>query len=376
MLNIISFEQLCETVEEHGGTLPKDNLNTWVEYFPKVHFNCHPPLNLLSNPDANLFVNSSIPHLYDLVHKAGPVGLASLTDVCVATPHALLFDGHHRLIAESYHNQEMVRIPVREVQTMLSAGLLEGEATHKISRPAILLLGPWSWIYHHWMIEDLSRLWVLDYFPELKDYPIVVPGDLSNFQRDSLDALGVNEDKFLHYDGSNWLFERLYVPTFLAPGGHSNRQMDWIREKLFTAYNIKKKESGERRLYVSRGDVGTRNICNEREVVDFLRSYNFEVVMPGELSLKGQLNLFNEAEIICGPSGSGLTNHIFAPKRSTLVEIQPDSYINRAHWYSSNLLKQNYIFVIGQNETERHDYSIQLPKLELAIEIAIGKLFS
>ncbi len=376
MLNITSFEQLCETVEEHGNTLPKDNLNTWVEYFPKVHFNCHPPLNLLSNPDANLFVNSSIPHLYDLAHKTGPVGLASLTDVCVATPHALLFDGLHRLIAESYHNQEMVRIPMREVQTMLSTGLLEGEATHKINRPAILLLGPWSWIYHHWIIEDLSRLWILDYFPELKDYPIVVPGELSNFQRASLDALGVHEDKFLHYDGSNWLFERLYVPTFLAPGGHSNRQMDWIRKKLFTAYNIKKKKSGERRLYVSRGDVGTRNICNEREVVDFLKSYNFEVVMPGELSLKGQLNLFNEAEIICGPGGSGLTNHIFAPKQSTLVEIQPDSYINRAHWYSSNLRKQNYIFVIGQNETERHDYSVQLPKLELAIEMAIGKLSS
>jgi capsular polysaccharide biosynthesis protein len=373
-LEIISYSLLCETAEDYSCILPKDGLNMWAELFPAVQFDCQPPLNLSSNPDATLFLNSPIPHLYNLVHGAGPVGLASLADVSLATPHGLLFDGKNRLISESYHNREMVQIPLREVQTILSAGLLENGSTGIIERPAILMIGPWSWVYHHWLIENLSRLWILDYFPELKNYLIVVPGDLSNFQLDSLDALGVSKNRLLLYDGSNWLFERLLVPTFLAPGGHSQRQLNWLREKLFTAYGIKKNPSGERRFYISRNDAGTRNISNEGEVLDLLESYNFEVITPGKLSLREQIRLFNEAGIICGTGGSGMTNHIFAPICATLIEIQPDSYINRAHWFSSNLLGQNYVFVIGRSETERHDYFVSLPKLKLAIEMAITNL--
>ena len=192
----------------------------------------------------------------------------------------------------------------------------------------------------------------------------------------SLAALGVSEDRLLHYDGSNWLFKRLFIPTFLAPGGHSQRQIDWLREKLFTAYRIEQKTSGTRRLYVSRGDVGTRNILNEEEILDFLRYYNFEVVVPGELSLEDQIELFNDAEIICGPGGSGMTNHIFAPMRTSLIEIQPNTYINRAHWFSSNMRGQNYLFVIGLGETEFHDYSVSLSKVQRAVEMAIKSLLA
>ena len=372
-MDIISFNLLCETAKtNHLNLLPKDGLNTWTESFPAVRFNCRPPLNLNSNSDSNLFLNSPIPHLYDLGHKVGPVGVAALAEVSLATPHGLLFDQDQRLIAESYHNSEMVKIPLREVQTILSRGLLKRKPTRSIESPAILLVGPWSWVYHHWLIEDLSRLWALEYFPELTKYPIVVPGDLSRFQLASLYALGVSEDKLLHYDGSNWLFDRLFIPTFLAPGGHSLRQMDWLRDKLFTAYRIEQKMWGKRRLYISRGDVRTRNILNEAEILDFLEPYNFEVVVPGSLSLADQIKLFNDAEIICGPSGSGMTNHIFAPMRATLIEMQPNTYINRAHWFSSNLRGQNYLFVIGLGQTESHDFSVSLSKLKPMVEMAIN----
>ena len=375
-MEIVSYSLFCESGKDNSNILPKDGLNLWTELLPAVQFDCHPPLNLPSNPDATLFLNSTIPHLYNLVHDAGPVGLASLAHVSLVTPHGLLFDGNHRLIAESYHNREMVEIPLREVKTILSEGLLESGPTKIIEEPAILMMGPWSWVYHHWLIEDLSRLWILDFFPELRNYPIIVPGNLSNFQRHSLDALGVSNERLLHYDGSNWLFERLFVPTFLAPGGHSQRQMNWLREKLFTAFGIKQKSLGERRLYISRDDVETRNILNEAKVLDLLKSYNFEVVVPGRLPLREQIGLFNEAGIICGPGGSGMTNHIFAPMGASLIEMQPDTYINRAHWFSSNLRRQNYIFVIGASETEYHDYSVSLPKLKLAIEMAIVNLSS
>ena len=267
-----------------------------------------------------------------------------------------------------------MELAFREVKSLLSSGLLSPKNAKNICGPAMLMLGPWSWVYHHWIIEDLSRLWALDYFPELQQYPIVVPADLSNFQRESLSAFGIDENRLLCFDGSNWLFERLYFPTFLAPGGHSGQQMSWIRNKLFSAWGIRQKKSGTRRVYVSRADADTRRLINEKEVIKSLESYNFEVVVPGELTLKEQIEIFNETSIICGPSGSGLTNHIFAPLTSTLVELQPDSYVNRAHWYSTNVLNQFYIFLIGRSLTDRHDYSISPRRLCSLIELAIANL--
>lgn len=109
------------------------------------------------NYEGDLFVNSPIPHLYNLSHKAGPVGLATLSDIPLVTSHGLMFDVCHRLIAESYHDKDMVDIPLREVHKMLSNGLLKNGPTQRIEKPAVLLMGPWFWIYHHWMIEALPR---------------------------------------------------------------------------------------------------------------------------------------------------------------------------------------------------------------------------
>jgi hypothetical protein len=50
--------------------------------------------------------------------------------------------------------------------------------------------------------------------------------------------------------------------------------------------------------------------------------------------------------------------------------MQPDSYINRAHWFSSNICDQNYAFVIGPAISNWHDYHVPLPKLENVIKMS------
>ena len=99
-------------------------------------------------------------------------------------------------------------------------------------------------------------------------------------------------------------------------------------------------------------------------MVALLNTYNFETVVPGTLSISDQVNIFNNASIICGAHGSGLTNHVFAPEGVTLIDMQPESYINRAYWFSSNICGQDYAFVIGRSETDRHDYRIEIESLE------------
>ena len=146
-----------------------------------------------------------------------------------------------------------------------------------------------------------------------------------------------------------------------------------MRRKLLNTSGAKIKKAGRQRLYVSRSDAKTRRILNEEEVIKFVKSYNFEVINPGDLTFIEQISIFSNAEIICGSGGSGITNHIFAPTSATLIEIQPDTYINRAHWFSSNALGQKYLFVIGNAGNDQHDYFVSTPKLKTAIDMATIK---
>ena len=390
-MQVVSITSLCDQTFGYTKNLPANKSNFWIEFQPKNKFKCRSrmispvsdmkeflpknqskcflPENMEENIDPNSFKKLPIP--YDLEHKVDPIGLAGLSKVNLLTPHGFLFDSNSRLIGESWHNAQMVKTPLREVQTILSHGLLEREPTFRIKDPAVLLMGPWSWIYYHWIFEDLTRLWVLDAFPELADILLVVPAHLATFQKESLNALGINDNRLLLFDGSNWQFDRLYIPSFLGSPLHSLRQIDWLRTKLMGAFNVKPRDRGNRRLYISRGDASARRIINEKAIISMLKYYDFEVIVPGKLPLVDQVKLFNDVEIICGASGSGITNHIFAPRHATLVAMHPNSAIDRLHWFASNILGQNYGFIIGQSETIQHDYQISISKLQETIDIAL-----
>jgi capsular polysaccharide biosynthesis protein len=232
----------------------------------------------------------------------------------------------------------------------------------------LLLAGPWSWNYHHWLLEDVSRLWAQEAFPVLAELPIVVPAMLAPFHEESLAAFGIDPARLVHFDGGRWEFRRLLVPSFLAPGGHSRRQTAWLRAHLVAGLGIDAAASGERRLYVTRRGARARVLTNEDEVAAFLVAKGFDTVDPGALGLGEQAALFAGARVIAGASGAGLTNMLFAPPGSALIEFQPDSFVNPAHWYVTNALDQSYGFVIGKSETERHDFRISTAKLAAVLD--------
>ena len=62
--------------------------------------------------------------------------------------------------------------------------------------------------------------------------------------------------------------------------------------------NRKIKEAGKRRLYVSRSDAKARRILNEEEVIKFVKSYNFEVINPGDFTFIEQISIFSNARLL------------------------------------------------------------------------------
>ena len=80
-MDIIASKQYCESSYNVCDFLQQEGQNIWVKKLSSVKFGCIPPSNLSFNSDSNLFINSQIPHLYDLEHKAGQVGLVALSDI-------------------------------------------------------------------------------------------------------------------------------------------------------------------------------------------------------------------------------------------------------------------------------------------------------
>jgi capsular polysaccharide biosynthesis protein/Flp pilus assembly protein TadD len=203
-----------------------------------------------------------------------------------------------------------VRVSARDGATIMQ---LDAER-HAIRQPCFLLGG--SRNYYHWMVDYFPRLSVLD---TTNDLPLLVNADLTGFQRECLARVGIAEERLLAVP----MPSIVDCTDVVAPLAASDRQRlqpsaaAWLRD-AFLAPSIA--VSGKR-LYVSRRDASLRRLVNEDELVAELRKFDFELIVPGQMTVEGQARTFAEAAIIVGPHGSGLTNMVFAPSRASVVEL-------------------------------------------------------
>ncbi len=124
------------------------------------------------------------------------------------------------------------------------------------------------------------------------------------------------------------LVERLYVPEMAIP--------EWNFEKVNKVQtffeNLLPKNSHTsstyskpiNRIYVSRKLVGKRHLSNEDEFLPLLKKYKFRKVYLEQMSIIEQVELFRTASHIIAAHGAGLTNVLFAPANSRILEIRPE----------------------------------------------------
>lgn len=311
-------------------------------------FNCLPPLNIDFASNKEAFTESRVPHHYALHHEARVPFIAEIKDAQVVSEQGLVFD-RENLFADSYHNHELIKtiVPVPPMIGPLTNGSLQANLRHwdwnqKFDKIPVLILSPHSGNYHHWILETLPRFWIFDEAPEYRRLPIILPPLTKQFQIDTLDRILNGTSEVCTHKEGILVLDCLIFPSFLAPGGHSRKQLDWLRSKFLLP-----SEDKSRLLYISRRDaINGRRVLNEEKLVQRLVGLGFqEVVLTGK-SHAEQVGLFASARIIVGASGSGITNHIFAPEGSHVIEFHPKAYTNRAHFFTTNLLDQTYQFVI------------------------------
>lgn len=186
--------------------------------------------------------------------------------------------------------------------------------------------------YFHWLFDAMPKLYLLQQaglFDKI-DY-FLVPNYSFRYQKELLSLFGVPPEKIINALVENHIeADTLYVASYVRL---QDLQPKWACDFLRNSLVKENTSLRNRRVYVSRRDaLVNRQIYNEDELIDVLKSYDFETVLLAKMSTEEQVKLFNEAEIIVGAHGAGFSNLVFCQPGTKVLEFFPENYVRHSYY--------------------------------------------
>lgn len=225
-------------------------------------------------------------------------------------------------------------------------------------------------IYWHWLFEVLPRFGMMEKIGKKPEKYYVQKR--YRFQRESLDLLGevspeaiIDCEQFPVISGS-----KLIIPCHQIMGNYPTWACQFLRER-FLPQSVKSNENT--RIYISRKIAQHRQVTNESEIINLLKTYGIVSVELEDLPFAEQVNIFNNAELVVGPHGGGLANLVFCSKGTKVIELFPGTTID-AFFALSRVLELDYYFLRSRDGNSRNfdhgNYKIDLEELVKTLEFA------
>jgi len=177
--------------------------------------------------------------------------------------------------------------------------------------------------YFHFIVEVLPRVLLADELGLDPSIPILIQKNLARNLRVLLDGMNVNKREIielndrqiypiqeLYFASDASSIQDVYVRARLAEEtvlhyGILRRTVDRVLEQHgHLEHSVNRPP---RKIYVRRGQR-YRGLRNETAVEDFLIEQGFELVVTDDLSIRSQINIFRDAELIICPTGAAMTN--------------------------------------------------------------------
>jgi hypothetical protein len=235
------------------------------------------------------------------------------------------------------------------------------------------LAGTYSTIYSwnadnfgHWMFDFLPRLHSLAKAEPTGKITLLMPDDLRSALRESFELLLPKNFAVEYHPYATWFQVEKLVWAPLASGRCNfflpPDYFEAIRRPIFAHFGLPERHNKTRRIFVTRRHATTRRVLNEAEVSALLARYGFENVELSELSLRQQVELFHQADIVVGPHGAGLSSIVFSGAIRLVVFYATQLPLN--HWHTlARGLGQEHYFILG-NVGEDDNFSVDTAELE------------
>ena len=132
--------------------------------------------------------------------------------------------------------------------------------------------------------------------------------------------------------------------------------------KLYRHFFMPKNQQPLKKVFVSRKDSIHRTIENEEEIISILKNYSYNIETLSNKTLQQQVEIFSSSKTIIAMHGAALTNLLFVPEGSTVIEITGDFAKRENDWFSK---KNSTLF----NQYTRSMYNF------IALECKINHFF-
>jgi hypothetical protein len=274
-------------------------------------------------------------------YLAGPLLVSRLPGALVDTSRFIVCPDEETYLLDSFrHPRGLVRWGYRHV-----AGDVYERPAEPIEERAerVVVLGAQAHRnYSHWLLESVVR--ALLFAPLDEGEILYLTPRLEPWQRQALTVAGVPGERILTLPRRRLVrfaevvaVSRGFVSMpALIPGavsalaglasaattGHhaTTHHLPTTGHHATTGHPT----TAGRRLFASRARTERRHIANEHELTGVLTKHGFATVYSEQLTIEQQIALFAGAEAVVGSFGSNLTNLIFSPAGTLVVELQPE----------------------------------------------------
>lgn len=232
--------------------------------------------------------------------------------------------------------------------------------------------------YGHWILDTIPKLIITKKFKDLNSFDaILMPNIKKKFQTDSLEYFNISKNKIL--DGSE--ITHLYADKITIPSHPywelNKHQFETVAKvdqdilksirKIFLQNSSLNKKKNEN-IFIDRSDsiFNHNKLVNNLEIIDYLKKKEFLIIKLSELSFNEQIKIFNEAKIIIGSHGAGLTNLIFCEPSTKVIEIGNPNFDCDVFRNISNIQNLNYSFIKAKQANSKFgDMIINIEDLKI-----------
>ncbi len=207
----------------------------------------------------------------------------------------------------------------------------EGRPEARLDGPVVLLTSAEAGNFGSFLYRDLIKLVNLAVIPANWRFLIHV-GDKTYDQ--FLELAGLPADRVIRHD----LRTVYHIDQAIIPGLRNPLALADPQTRAFYDGIRAKCDNGARgrRLYVSRHAVSAarptgRVMLNEAELIARLRPLGFDIIEPQRLTAVEQVAAFASAELVVGPSGSGMFNAVFCLPGTKLIDIESEPHWIQPH---------------------------------------------
>jgi capsular polysaccharide biosynthesis protein len=216
----------------------------------------------------------------------------------------------------------------------------------------------WSCWYFHWLCDVLPKLYVISM--KFKGSNILLSEEYKKLEF-AEQSLQVFNDVHISYvadkEATTVPYLRLISP--IAPTGNFNEEIiHGIRFKLLNALRANNPYDASQKIYekwvyISRAKSSRRRIVNEVAVLDTIKIFGYQITYMEDLPFWDQLELMQHSKILIGLHGAGLTNMLFMPTSSVVIEIRIEqnrrnSFINNCYFALASAMRHKYYYLIAR----------------------------